>query len=147
MFATLASYVIAYVISSVCGLLATFALLPLLGLLRRHRALTPYARFLIDGFFTGLAVFLVAYLPTFTPLRAAYAMVLIPAVRLATNAFRRLDAAKEGRSGARALMEQDGTLADYDQVNDIRTERGTVIGIIVGYVLALFLFFPGRPFF
>jgi hypothetical protein len=146
-FLTLASYLVAFVIFILSNLVASVAIFPFTELFRRNRALLPPARFLIDGFLTFLAVFLVSWLPSITPLHAAYAMVLLASLGQGTNAFLRLEAAKRGRSGVRRLMEQAGELDAYDQTNDVRTEWFSTAGMVLGCFLGLAFFFPGKAFF
>ena len=91
------------------------------------------------------AICIVCWLATIVGARASCAAFLLPAFATFLNALKRVEAAKTGASGARALFEARGELDRYDQAAEIATEKAGATGIVAGYILGIWIMLPGAP--
>jgi len=146
-FIGIASYFTAFVVFAIVPNVTQVLWFPFLIPLRRWKLLRPPAAFLFAaiGVFIGFWCF--SWVAAHTSLRVALAMVLLPALLSLSNGRERVRRAIAGVSGARGMLRAQGEEGVYDQRSDIQTEYGYLCGDLFGYVVGVFVFARGVPWF
>jgi hypothetical protein len=142
---TVGSYVVAFVLSHVINMVASVLVVPFKPIVARVPSMLAAAN-LAAAFVGGFgAVWAYASLAANTFFELAYLMLLLPALAEFWNDQRRIDRAKTGLSGMRAIMTASGEAEAYDQSVDIRAEQCAQAGRVIGYLAGLVLFVGSAP--
>ncbi len=141
------SYVVAFFIvlaTDWFGILA-FALAG--STVQGRKKLGVATRFIADGLASFLSVWLVSLVAHWTLLRASTAMILLPAILILLNDWKRIVKTSRGESAVREMFESNGNAHLYDLEWDLLMKKAALYGHLTGLATGIFEVLGKAPLF
>lgn len=143
-FSYLTAFLIFMLVNKVILVLVLIPFKPLIGI---NKKLQYFASFIYALLASFIGVYLYIIISDNSSLSLSWFMLLIPAIILSIVDHQRIEKAKKGISGIRFILEANNEPESYDQKIDVRNEQVGSYSRIFGFLLALYLFMAGEPFF